>query len=103
METIEKLGGKKACWRGFSLTDEEYRPTYELIRQGKMPESETMLGRILNTIFAPPEKGALRKQRIDGSKLPDYEVVRRHLGPAGVFAVTENDGWFIKGFTLPKK
>ncbi len=103
METIEKLGGKEACWRGFSLTDEEYRPTYELIRQGKMPESETMLGRILNTIFAPPEKGALRKQRIDGSKLPDYEVVRRHLGPAGVFAVTENDGWFIKGFTLPKK
>lgn len=103
METIDKLGGKQACWRAFSLTDEEYRPTYELIRQGKMPESETMLGRILNTILAPPEKGAVRKQRIDGSKLPEYEVVRRHLGPAGLFVITEDDGWFIKGFTLTKK
>lgn len=103
METIEKLGGKQACWRAFSLTDEEYRPTYELIRQGKMPESETMLGRVLNTVLAPPEKGAVRKQRIDGSKLPEYEVVRRHLGPAGLFVITESDGWFVKGFTLTKK
>jgi len=103
MEAIEKAGGKTACWRFFSMTDEEYRATYELIRQGKMPESETMLGRVLNAILAPPEKGATRRQRIDGSKLPDYEIVRRHLGPAGLFAVTEDSGWFLKGFTLPKK
>jgi len=103
MEAIEKAGGKTACWRFFSMTDEEYRATYELIRQGKMPESETMLGRVLNAILAPPEKGTTRKQRIDGSKLPDYEIVRRHLGPAGLFAVTEDNGWFLKGFTLPKK
>lgn len=103
MEAIEKAGGKTACWRFFSMTDEEYRASYELIRQGKMPESETMLGRLLNAILAPPEKGVTRKQRIDGSKLPDYEIVRRHLGPAGFFAVSEDQGWFLKGFTLPKK
>ncbi|MGQ9562617.1 MAG: hypothetical protein ACUVTH_03710 [Thermogutta sp.] len=103
MEAIDKAGGKTACWRFFSMTDEEYRATYELIRQGKMPESETMLARVLNAILAPPEKGTLRKQRIDGSKLPDYEIVRRHLGPAGFFAISEDDGWFLKGFTLPKK
>ena len=103
MEAIEKAGGKTACWRFFSMTDEEYRATYELIRQGKMPESETMLARALNAILAPPEKGTVRKQRIDGSKLPDYEIVRRHLGPAGFFAVSEDKGWFLKGFTLPKK
>lgn len=103
MEAIDKAGGKTACWRFFSMTDEEYRATYELIRQGKMPESETMLARVLNALLAPPEKGTLRKQRIDGSKLPDYEIVRRHLGPAGFFAVSEEKGWFLKGFALPKK
>lgn len=103
METIDKIGGQTSCWRFFSLTDEEYRATYELIRQGKMPEGQTMLARVLNAFLAPPEKGAVRKQRIDGSKLPDYEIVRRHLGPAGLFVKTEENGWFIKGFTLPKK
>ena len=86
----------------FSRTDEAYRPTYELIRQNKMPESESMLGRLLNTVFAQGKKGAVRHQKIDGSKLPDYQVVRRYLGPAGFKATTEADGWFLKGFTLSK-
>ncbi|RMF91794.1 MAG: hypothetical protein D6741_15715 [Planctomycetota bacterium] len=103
MQKIEAMDGSKSCVRFFSLTDEEYRPTFELIRQGKMPESETVLGRVLNVILAPPEKGKVREQRLDGSKLPDFEVVRRHLGPAGFFGVTEDEGWFFKGFGLPKK
>jgi len=102
MERIEKLGGEEACLKSFSLTEEEYRPTYELIRQGKMPESQTLMGRLLNSFLAP-EPGKPREQRIDGSKLPDYEVIRRHLGPAGLFGKAEKDGWFLKGFTLPKE
>ena len=39
--------------------DEEYRATYELIRAGKMPEAETIMGDLLNSLFAedPDEKG----------------------------------------------
>lgn len=102
MEQIEKLGGDEACLKSFSLTEEEYRPTYELIRQGKMPESQTLMARLLNSFLAP-EPGKPREQRIDGSKLPDYEVIRRHLGPAGLYGKAEKDGWFLKGFTLPKQ
>ncbi|NMC18805.1 MAG: hypothetical protein GYA33_00135 [Thermogutta sp.] len=102
MEQIDKLGGEEACLKSFSLTEEQYRPTYELIRQGKMPESQTLMGRVLNSFLAP-EPGKPREQRIDGGKLPDYEVVRRHLGPAGLFGKAEKDGWFLKGFTLPKE
>ena len=61
-----------------------------------------MLGRLLNTVFAQGKKGAAHHQKIDGSKLPDYQVVRRYLGPAGFKATTEADGWFLKGFTLSK-
>jgi len=67
-----------------------------------MPQSETMLGRLINAIFGA-EEGAARRQRIDGTKLPDYDAVRRYLGPAGMVVSSGPDGWFFKGFTLNKK
>jgi hypothetical protein len=99
---IQKLVPKAKCLRSFSRTDEEYRPTYELVRQNKMPESETMLARLLNAMFGEGKKGAVRTQRIDGRQLPDYDVVRRYLGPAGLQVTSESAGWFFKGFTLAK-
>ena len=50
-KTISAISPPARAVEGFSRTDEVIRPTYELIRQGKMPESETMVGRVLNTIF----------------------------------------------------
>ncbi len=102
-EDIKKLEPKVKCVRAFSRTDEEYRPTYELVRQNKMPESEGMFARLLNALFGEAKKGAVRVQKIDGSQLPDYQVVRRYLGPAGLQATSEPDGWFLKGFTLSKE
>ena len=34
--------------------------------------------------------------------LPDYDIVRRYLGPAGMQITAEPNGWFLKGFTLTK-
>ena len=105
-KALDQFKAKAFCARSFGKTDEQFRATYELIRQNKMPESETMLGRLLNTVLGTGKKGVRRKQEIDGSKLPDYDFVRRHLGPAGFQAVTEEKGefrgWFLKGFILPK-
>ena len=101
--TIEKIGLEKRCGGFFSRTDEELYPTYELIRQGKMPESESLLGRTLNSLSGAAKKGVMRPQRINGKNLPDYnKVVRPALGLSGVAGVSEPDGWFIKGFLLPK-
>ncbi|MBN1394684.1 MAG: hypothetical protein JW959_06645 [Pirellulales bacterium] len=100
---IDKFKPDEKCFRFFSRTDEEYRSTYELIRQNKMPESETMLARMLNVLFGEGKKGTPRAQKIDGSQLPDYQVVRRYLGPAGMQITSEKDGWFLKGFTLSKE
>jgi len=103
-ETVEqRFGFEQKCARMFSQTDEEYRPTYELIRQNKMPESETMLARLLNGLFGQGKKGVVRRQKIEGEKLPDYDVVRRYLGPAGMAVTSERDGWFIKGCLLTKE
>lgn len=101
--TLNQLKPHDKCARFFSRTDEEYRPTYELVRQNKMPESESMLGQLLNMLFGEGKKGVVRHQKIDGSELPDYEVVRHYLGPAGAQVTAEKDGWFFKGFTLNKE
>jgi hypothetical protein len=101
--TLKKLGAGEDCARTFSRTADEYRAAYEMIRQGKMPQSESMLGRVLNTAFGEPNTGEFRQPEIDGSKLPDFEYVRRNLGPAGMFGVSEENGWFFKGFALPNQ
>lgn len=101
-KTLDQLKLPANCARFFSRTDEEYRATYELIRQGRMPEAETFLARLLNGLFNQGKKG-LRKQRIEGENLPDYQMVRRYLGAGGTAAMSEPEGWFVKGFTLPKQ
>src|SRR5262249_53729811 len=88
---LTKLGGNEVCAKAFSRTDEDVRTTYELIRMGKMPQSETMLGKILN-IFLTEKEGETREQKIDGHNLPEFDVARRYFGPAGVFVTSEKDG-----------
>lgn len=97
-----KLGMKEQCGRAFAWTDQEVQPTYELIRQGKMPESESLLGRSLNTFSGAAKKGTIRKQRIDGKKLPEFEVVQKAFGPGAACSMSEGNGWFVKGFLLTK-
>jgi hypothetical protein len=102
-KNLDAQGFKTSALRAFTRTDEAFRPIYELIKQGKMPESETMLARILNATMGSGKKGVPRKQKLDGSKLPDYQVVRRYLGSAGLMLISEPEGWFAKGFTLTKE
>jgi hypothetical protein len=100
---LEKLGLSAHCARAFARTDEQFRITYELFRSGKMPEADTLLGRLLNTLLGEGKEGELRKPKFDGSKLPDYSVVQRYLGPAGTCVSAEETGWLIVGFTLNRQ
>ena len=103
---MDELAAGPRCGWSFVRTDEAFRPTYELIRQGRMPESETMFGKFLNrmlTTEVEKEEGILRKQRIDGSGLPSFEMVRRYFGPAGRALRSEPDGWLLTGTVLHKE
>jgi hypothetical protein len=90
----------------FGRSDEELRPIFELVRQNKMPESKSILGKLLNRILTTDKEqrdGILRKQQIDGSSLPSFEAVRRYLGPHGGVVRSENDGWIMTGVVLNKE
>lgn len=101
-DALAKIGADESSFRFFARTDETYRPTYELIRQGKMPQSKTLLGKLLNELLGPDEKGILREQQIDGTKMPDFDAVRRYLGPSGMFVRSEENGWYMGGCLLSK-
>ncbi len=99
---IKRLGSANDSFRFFTRTDEAYRATYELIKQNKLPQSETMLARLLNATFKPAEEGAVRKQAIDGAKLPAYDAVSKYFGPGGFYVQTQADGWLVVGCLLKK-
>jgi hypothetical protein len=99
---LTNLGSKNDSFLFFSRTDESYRATYELLQQGKLPEAETILARLLNGILGPKEEGAIRQQEIDGSKLPNFDLVKKYLGPGGLFVQTEDNGWWLVGCLIKK-
>jgi hypothetical protein len=103
---MDKLAPGDRSGFAFVRLDEASRGTYELIRAGKMPESESLLGKFLNDVLTTEvekEEGVRRKQRIDGSLLPDFEMVRRYLAPVGRVLRSDDDGWLLTGAILNKE
>ena len=106
VETMGRVAPGEASGWSFVRMDEEVRPTYELIRLGKMPEAETMLGKMLNNLLTTEierDENKTRKQRIDGSTLPNFEAVRRYFGPAGRALKSEREGWVLSGAILNRE
>ncbi|HEX5444294.1 MAG TPA: hypothetical protein VFW87_10715, partial [Pirellulales bacterium] len=97
---FEQLGAKETSAQGFARSDQQYRVTYELFREGKMPEADTFLGHFLNFLLGEEKEGESRKPRLDGSKLPEYQRVQKFFGPAGSFVTSEANGWYLVGFML---
>ena len=89
--------------RQFGRTDKILETNYEMMRQGKMAQSQTVLARLLNEMFKEGEDD-LRDQKIAGDKMPkNYaEQVAPYLGPSGWAMETFNDGWRISGVVLKK-
>jgi len=102
-EELTKLGAGEVCIRNFTRADEQLRITYDLFKTGKLPESETVLAQIIRSAQEEPADGTLRKPEFDGSKLPDYEVVRKYLGIGGTYVATEENGWVVVGFLFRKE
>jgi hypothetical protein len=100
---LRKLGAGVDSVRYFSRADKSQMVDYELLRQGKMPQSKTLLGQLLNELFKPEEKGVLREQQIDGSKLPPFAKAAPYLGPGGVYVRSLPDGWMVTGCVLDKQ
>ncbi|WP_144971434.1 hypothetical protein [Bremerella volcania] len=103
-KALAVLGSGVDSFRHFARSDQAARVTYELMQQGKMPESESALGKLINEVWSmgQDDDTAKREQQIDASKLPPFAQVEGYLGPTGSYARTEEDGWYVSGAMLKK-
>jgi hypothetical protein len=96
------LPGKTAV-RTFVREEDSLRPSYELLREGSMPKSKSLLGQVLNGALGEAKPGAVREQRLDGETLPPFEAIRRHLGVGCLGLQTTVDGWYVAGAVIPRQ
>jgi hypothetical protein len=102
MAELDRLTASATALRSFSREDETIRPAYELLRRGDMPRSKSILGQLLNMVLGDGKPGSVREQRIDGSKLPEFEKIRRYLGTAATAMESRPDGWYVAGLAVPR-
>lgn len=105
MKMLDRVAPATRSGWAFVRTDEVARPTYELIRTGRMPEAESFFGRLVNKMLTTEEdleRGVVRRQRVNGSKLPSFESARRYFGPSARAVRTDADGWLVTGVVLSK-
>ena len=66
-----------------------------------MPKAKSVFGQLLNGILGDGKPGAVREQKIDGSTLPEFDVVRKYFGTMGTSLESFPDGWRLTGVVLP--
>jgi hypothetical protein len=96
------LTNKPRFFQFFSRSHETLRPAYETLRRGQMAQSESVVAKLLNEIISPDDESGVRRQMFDGSMMPEFDKVQHYFGKAGIYGVTEENGFFIKGFTLKR-
>ena len=107
---LQKLVDNKAfSSRQFGRLDRALEANYELLRQGKMEQSKTVLAKVLNRIFeqsASQDSGekSAEVKRLDGKELPaDYaKAIAPYLGIMGWAMEVEDGGWRISGCVLKR-
>ncbi len=102
---LNARGWNAVALRRFGRTEEEIRTSYELARDNRLHESESIIARLVRNAAG----GTLSEdgeQWFDGSKLPDFQIIRRFLQPTGSVCHAETqdkdgfDGWVIISMTL---
>ncbi len=70
-----------------------YQVQYELFRQGKLMQSQSMLASILDRLLQNEDEMKSKEQKLNGSKLPPFEQISHFLQPSGLKVLTTDAGW----------
>ncbi len=98
---FDRLGSGPACVRIFARPAEDLQLTYDMWRKGELDEATSIYAYGLNGVM-PKNPSANTVMTLDGRKLPEYERVSKHLGPAGVLLFVHPDGWDGIAVVLPR-
>ncbi len=98
---LKKLGANGDAMRGFTNLKLSAQVNYELMRQNKLPESKSMLGQMLNSLWPTDDKAVQREAKIDGSKLPAFKEVSKYFKTGGFYVRSDAKGWIVIGCVQP--
>lgn len=104
---ILREGGEERAMERIVRTDMAWRIKYELVRNRKFLESDSLLASLIRRLIERAEQAeteipAAQPPKIDTSKLPPFQDIRQHVQPGGGFMKTTDSGWIINQFLLRK-
>ena len=96
-QTIDRLGGQQPALDRVVRTRLSLRAKYELLRQGKLKESNSVLASLYRRFI---EDEGSQQDPLNAAKLPPLAQIDDFFPDGGSFVVTTGDGWEITGFLL---
>ncbi|TWU42172.1 membrane or secreted protein [Novipirellula artificiosorum] len=97
-EALKELGADEVSIARIGRTKLSMRVKYELLRQGKLRDSDSILATLIRRVFE--EENQVDPAELNTAKLPPFATIEKHLPNGGNFMKTEKDGWSINGFFL---
>jgi len=102
MAAINRLKPSHSIGRASSRLSRDLETTYELIRTGRTDEVESVYGMFAGMAVKRLRDTETGNSRIDFTKLPEFDGIRKYFGLAGLVGEHVADGWRVTGFTLSK-
>lgn len=98
-DAMKQLGAAEVSFDRIVRTKLSLRVKYQLLRQGRLKESDTLLASLLRRAFENAEEGG-EPDPLNAAKLPPLDQIEKHLPEGGNFIEVTQDGWEMTGFFL---
>lgn len=94
---LQALGASERAYVRIARTDLTFRIKYELIKAGKLRESDSVLASLFRRIFLSKDE---EHKNLGTDQLPPFNKVEQYFRPAGGFSRATESGWTLDGFLL---
>jgi hypothetical protein len=94
---LQRLGASERAYVRIARTDLTFRVKYELIRAGKLRDSDSVLASLFRRVFLSKDE---EHKNLGTDQLPPFGKVEQYFRPAGGFSRATDAGWTLDGFLL---
>ncbi len=98
VQAQKRLGAKMVMLDRVTRLKRSLRVKYELLPQGKLRESDSVMASLIRRLLEEEEVG--EPDPLNAKTLPPLEKIEHHLPDGGTFIETTDDGWRLNGFFL---
>jgi hypothetical protein len=98
MAALKGLEATDVSFDRFTRLRQSLRVKYELLRQGRLKDSDSVMASVLRRVIEADEGG--EPDPFNAKSLPPIEKIEKHFPGGGSFFQTTKDGWKMSGFYL---